>query len=124
MGVRDLGTHSQRVVPLVRGAPWPRGVDAAHFYPFQDEGDLEARLLVKRRTARQIAEVLGAEGVEGDEFPKVWVAIQSKGWISAGTEVSQPLIDDNTRFQTLGEYGLVLWPTGSELVITQHLTKE
>ena len=33
VGVRDLGTHPERVVPLVRGAPWPRGVDAAQVYP-------------------------------------------------------------------------------------------
>ena len=62
VGVRDLGTHPERVTPLVRGAPWPRGVDAAQVYLFQDEGDLDARLLVMRRTARQLAEVLGAEG--------------------------------------------------------------
>ena len=42
VGVRDLGTHPERVTPLVRGAPWPRGVVAAQVYPFQDEGDLEA----------------------------------------------------------------------------------
>ena len=33
---------------------------------------------MSRRAARQIAEVLGAEGVEEDEVPKVWVAIQFK----------------------------------------------
>ena len=35
---RDLGTHPERVVPLVRGAPWPLGVDAAQVCPFQDRG--------------------------------------------------------------------------------------
>ena len=58
MGGRDLGTHPERVTPLVRGAPWPHGVDAAQIYSFQDEGDLEARLHGMRRTARQIADVL------------------------------------------------------------------
>ena len=77
-----------------------------------------------RRTARQIAEVLGAEGVEEDDVPKVWVATQSKDWFSAGTEVGQPLIGDDTRFQTLGEYGLALSPTVTEPVITQRMTME
>ena len=58
----DLGTHPERVTPLVRGAPWPRGVDVAQVYPLQDEGDLEARLVGMGCTARQIAEVLSAEG--------------------------------------------------------------
>ena len=77
-----------------------------------------------QRTASQIADVLGAERVEEDEVPKVWVVIQSKDWISAGTEVSQPLIGDDTRFQTLGEYGLALSSTGSEPVIVQCMTME
>ena len=50
-------------------------------------------LWVVGRNARQIDEVLGAEGMDEDEVPKVWVAIQSKDWISAGTEVGLPLID-------------------------------
>ena len=81
VGVRDLGTHPERVTPLVRGAPWPRGVDAAQVYPFQDEGDLEARLLGMRRTAHQIAEVLGAEGMDEDEVMKEgWPSCQRTGF--------------------------------------------
>ena len=120
VGACDLGTHPDRVVPLNRGPPWPR----TQVYNFQDEGDLEARLSVMRRTARQMADVLGAEGVEEDDVPKVWVATQSQDWISAGAEVSQPLISDDTRFQNLGACGLVLSPTGSEPVITQRMTME
>ena len=103
VGVRDLGSHPERVTPLVRGAPWPRVVDAAQVYSFQDEGDLKARLLVMHCTARQIAKVLGVEVVDEDEVLKIRVAVQSKGWISAGTEVSLPLIDDDRRFQGVSE---------------------
>ena len=124
VGVRNLGTHPESVIPLDRGAPWPRGVNAAQVYPLQDEGDLEARLLVMRRTARQIAEVLGAEDMNEDEVSKVWVAVQSKDWISAGSEVSLPLIDDVTRFHVLGDYGLALSLAGSEPVIIQRMTLE
>ena len=124
VGVRDLGTHPERVTTLVLGAPWPREVDAAQVYPFQDQGDLDARPLVMRRTARQLAEVLGAEGMDEDEISKVWVAVQSKDWISAGTEVGLPLTDDVTRFQVLCDYGLALSPTGPEPVIVQHMTLE
>ena len=99
-------------------------MDAAQIYSFQDEGKLEARLVEMRRNARQIAEVLGAEGVDEDEVPKAWVAIQSKDWISAGTEVDSPLTNDVARFQALGDYGLLLSPTGSEPVIIQRMTFE
>ena len=88
------------------------------------EGDLEARLVGMRRDARQIAEVLGAEGRDEDEVSKVWVAIQSKDWISAGTEVGLLLIDGATRFQALGDYGLALSLAGSEPVIIQRMTLE
>ena len=123
-GVRDLGAHPERVTPLVRAAPWPSGVDVALVYPFQDEGDLEARLVGMRRNARQLAELLGAEGMGEDEVPKVWVAIQSKDSILAGTEVGVPLIDDVPRFQALGDCGLALSPAGSEPVIIQRMTLE
>ena len=76
-----------------------------------------------RRTARQIAEVLGAEGMDEDVVLKVWVAILSKDWISAGTEVGLPLIDDATRVQALGDHGLALSPGGSEQVIIQRVTE-
>ena len=72
----------------------------------------------------QIAEDLGAEGMDEDEVSKVWVAIQSKNWISAGTEVGLPLIDDVARFQAVGGCGLVLSPAGSEPVIIQRMTLE
>ena len=38
--------------------------------------------------------IVGAEGVDEDEVPKACVAIQSKDWISAGTEVGPLLTDD------------------------------
>ena len=124
VGVRDLGAYPERVTPHVRAAPWPSSVDEAQHFSFQDEGNLEARLVEMRRNARQIAEVLGGEGVDEDEVPKAWVAIQSKDWISAGTEVGPPLTDDVARFQALGDYGLLDSPTGTEPVITQRMTLE
>ena len=111
VGVRDLGACPERVTPLVRAAPGPSSVDAAQIYFFQNEGNLEARLVEMRHNARQIAEVLGAEGVDQDEVPNAWVAIQSTDWISAGTEVGPPLTDDVARFQALGDDGLLLSPT-------------
>ena len=98
-------------------------MDATQIYSFQDEGNLEARLVGMRRNARQIAKVLGAEGVDEDKVPKAREAIQSKDWIS-GTGVGPPLTDDVARFQALGDYGLLLSPTGSEPVIFQRMTLE
>ena len=54
-----------------------------------------------RRTARQIAEVLGAESMDEDEVSKVWVASQSKDWISAGFEVGLPLFMTPPGFRPL-----------------------
>ena len=98
-------------------------MDVAQVYPIQDEGDLEARLVGMRPNARQVAEVLGAEGRDEHDVPKVWVALQSKDWISAGTEIGLPLIDDVAKFQALGDYGLALSPAGSGPVI-QRMTLE
>ena len=105
------------LTPLDGAAPWPSSVDAAQIYSFHDEGNLEAQFIRMRCNVRQIAEVVGAEGADEDEVPKVWVAIQSKDWISAGTEVGLPPIFNFPRFQALGDYDLLLSPTGSEPVI-------
>ena len=64
-----------------------------------------------RRNARQIAEVLGAQGVDEDEVPGSGRGPEGigdypvKGLDSTGTEVGLPLIDDVVRFQVLGDYG-------------------
>ena len=71
----------------------------------------------------KVAEVLGADCMDEHDVPKVWVALQSKDWISAGTEIGLPLIDDVAKFQALGDYGLPLSPAGSEPVI-QRMTLE
>ena len=49
------------------------------------------------------------------------MAILSKDWISAETEVGLPLIDDAT---AVGDHGLALSPGGSEPVIIQRMTLE
>ena len=98
-------------------------MDVAQVYPFRMKGILRLDLLecvvVLAKSLRFVA-----EGMDEDEVPKVMVAIQSKDWILAGTEVGLPLIDDVTKFQAPGDYGLALSSAGSEPVIVQRMTLE